>query len=170
MDNVVNVKYLLYYNLCGIFVYNLKNNVMKTTLIIAMVLISLTGKAQGLIYNSIGFEYTPFIQAVCAELEINADIYIITTDEPVNGFVTKNGFGGYIIFVNNNHDEWIRVKSIITHELLHIKDDLEGAWDISEPTSIIKRGQVYYTSDEARQIEKRILSETPKIVRKFRKL
>lgn len=143
---------------------------MKTTLIIAMVLISLIGKAQGLIYNSIGFEYTPFVQAVCAELEINADLYIIATDKPVNGFVTKNGFGGYIIFVNNTSKADEPIRLIIAHELLHISDDLKGVWDIDTPTTIIASSKTKYTSDKAKELEYRVKKESKKIYWKFRKL
>lgn len=143
---------------------------MKTTLIIAMVLISLTGKAQGLIYNSIGFEYTPFVQAVCAELEINADIYILPTDKPVNGFVAKNGFGGYIIFVNNTSKADKPIRFILAHELVHISDDLKGIWDIERHTMVANSYTNKYVCRESEQLEKRVNKEAKKIYWKFRKL
>ena len=143
---------------------------MKTTLIIAMALISLAGQAQGVVYNSIGFQYTPFIQAVCTELEISADIYVVPTDKPVNGFVTKNGFGGYIIFVNNTSEADESIKLIIAHELLHISDDIKGVWDIDTPTTIVANSITRYTSDNARALELRVKKESKKLYWKFRNL
>lgn len=134
-----------------------------------MALVSLTGQAQGVIYNSIGFQYTPFIQAVCTELEISADIYVLPTDKPVNGFVTKNGFGGYIIFVNNTSEADESIKLIIAHELLHISDDIKGVWDIDTPTTIVANS-IRYTSDNARALELRVKEESKKLYWKFRKL
>lgn len=144
---------------------------MKTILtIIAMALVSLVGQAQGVIYNSIGFQYTPFIQAVCNELEINTDIYVLPTNKPVNGFVTKNGFGGYVIFVNNTSEADESIKLIIAHELLHISDDIKGVWDIDIPTTIVANSITRYISDDARAIELRVKKESKKLYWKFRKL
>src|SRR5690554_710694 len=143
---------------------------MKTTLIIAMVLVSLTGQAQGLVYNSIGFQHTPFIYAVCAELEISADIYVLPTDKPVNGFVIKNGFGGYVIFVNNTSTADEPIKLILAHELLHISDDIKGVWDIDTPTTIVANSITRYTSDNARALEFRVKKESRKLYWKYRKL
>lgn len=129
---------------------------MKTALIIIMALVSLVGQAHGVVYNSIGFQYTPFIQAVCTELEISTDIYVLPTDKPVNGFVTKNGFGGYIIFVNNTSEADESIKLIIAHELLHISDDIKVVWDIDTPTTIVANSITRYTSGNARALELRV--------------
>ena len=95
---------------------------------------------------------------------------MVPTNKPVNGFVAKNGFGGYIIFVNNTSEADESIKLIIAHELLHISDDIKGVWNIDTPTTIVANSITKYTSDNARTIELRVKKESKKLYWKFRKL
>lgn len=85
-----------------------------------------------LIYNSIGFRHTPYIQALCTELNIDKNIYVLHTDFPVKGYAVKNGFGGYIICINTKVD-YFELREALAHELCHIKDDILGVWDLENP-------------------------------------
>lgn len=129
----------------------------KILLILAISLTTVMSNGGPLVYNSIGFEYTPFIYAVASELEIEADIYILETDKPVSGMVIKNGFGGYVIFINKSME--VPVKEILAHELIHISDDIKGVWDLSVPTTIVGCS-IKYTSPEAKDVERRVRKES----------
>ena len=144
---------------------------MKKLLIIAfLALIMNSVDAQPVIYNSIGFKHTPYIQALCTELNIDKNIYILHTDLPVKGYAVKNGFGGYIICINMSKVDYFELREVLAHELYHVRDDILGVWDLETPTTIVTPTRNIYVSEEAKQVELRVKKEGKLLSHKLRKI
>lgn len=144
---------------------------MKKLLIIAsLALITNSVDAQPLIYNSIGFRHTPYIQALCTELNIDKNIYILHTDFPVKGYAVKNGFGGYIVCINIFEVDYFELREVLAHELCHVRDDILGVWDLENPTTRVTPTRDMYVSEEAKQVELRIKEEAKLLTRKLRRV
>ena len=141
---------------------------MKTILIITMFATMQIVNSQSIINNSIGFQHTPFVQAVCHELEINETINIFF-DNRINadGFAVKTVFGEYIVFVNSNIDNR-KIKEVLAHELCHIRDDINGIWDLNNSTTKVYKWGYRYVSKETERIERRINEEGKTLAFKYR--
>jgi len=144
---------------------------MKKLLIIAfLALIMNSVDAQPLIYNSIGFRHTPYILALCTELNIDKNIYVLHTDFPVKGYTVKNGFGGYIVCINMSKVDYFELREVLAHELCHVRDDILGVWDLENPTTIVTPTRNMYVSEEAKQVELRVKKEGKLLSHKLRKI
>ena len=130
---------------------------MKKLLILSFIFVQFYAIAQPVVHNSIGFEHTPYIYRICTELDINTDIYIIPTSKDLAGYTVKNGFGGYIIFANLQQTQE-PLKLFLAHELQHISDDINGIWNLDNPTTKIKKYGNRFVSKEAAELEKRVIS------------
>lgn len=97
-----------------------------------LILMSVNLKAQ-LVRSSIGYDYTPYVYAVCNELNINSDITIGFTTLNVQAYTFKKG-NRYFIFVNNSIGPYW---NIIAHELIHVWQDQNNMFDINKGTTII---------------------------------
>lgn len=120
----------------------LKTNRMKKLIIIlAVVFAGLASSAQTLVYNSIGFQYTPMVHEICKELDINTTVYLTYTIKDVKGYVHKAPHA-YIIYVNPSE---INFKDVIAHELVHVWQYETGRLVGHESFYDIKKGR--YTED-----------------------
>ena len=126
--------------------------------------------AQPVIYNYIGFKHTSYIQALCTELSIENTIYVLPTNLPIEGYAVKNGFGGYIIFINTSRVNYFGLRDVLAHELCHVRDDILGVWDLENPTITVTPTRNIYVSEEAKQVELRVKKEGRLLSRKLRKI
>jgi hypothetical protein len=106
---------------------------------------------ENLIYNHVNFRYTPPVQRMMKELGLEGlTINIHRTSKPVRGFISLDGVGGFIVFVNSAEGN---VLETIAHELVHIRQHVDGRWDINNPTVRVTKHGNMYVSPEARAIE-----------------
>ena len=138
---------------------------MKRIISVAALFITLQLNAV-VVYNGVNFKYTPFVQYACAELGItDVDIYLSTTTKKVQAHVNKTGFGAYIIYINVNECE--DYYEVLAHELTHISQDIQGRWNLDNPTVIVSKWGNSYVSDLAREIENEAKASGRKIARSY---
>jgi len=142
-------------------------NTMKKLIVIILLLPIMASSQNNVYYNSIGFEYTPFINNVCKYLGIkDHEIYIEWNKMPkhLHGVSYKTPQGMYVIYINIDSD---RRKEALVHELVHIKQDIDGRWDLRIPTTLMTRqGHKYINGSENIEKEARLLSR--EIIKKIK--
>ena len=116
----------------------------RMILILVIGLFSLTAKASGgekyslpLVYNMADYSYTEYIYAICKDLKIEGNIYLVKTTLPIHGYVEKQKFG-WVIYVSRN-DSYYGIT--IAHEMVHIWQCENGRLDMSKPDYSIKKQQ-----------------------------
>lgn len=141
---------------------------MKRLLIISIMLLFpfFISMSQNLIYNSINFKYTDFVRQCCLEMEISGQkIYITYADMDVVAYIDKTF--AYIIYINSSTKEDVR--DILAHEIVHIKQDIDGRWDIKVPTTKITSFGERYTSTSAKNIEHEAIRVGKKMCKKVKR-
>jgi len=144
---------------------------MKKLFLIILFSVSTIVGAQNLISNKLNFRYTPFIEAVCEELGIDdEEFYVLAVcmEPNIHGYTQKTAHGMYIISININSEE--SIYKTLAHELVHVKQDISGEWDINNPTTIFRGGYYKYISIEAKAIELTTRGCADKLYRKFYRL
>lgn len=96
--------------------------------------------------------FNDYVDFVCDYLGIeNQVIRFGTTDLQVQGCIFAADTNNFVILINKRYCDNIRIA--IAHELTHLKQHINGEWNINEGTNRIVNGECFYVSDKARDIE-----------------
>ena len=109
-----------------------------------------------------------FIHYVCNELGIVDQIITIApTNLKVQALIYMNS--GNIPMILVNSEEVNNLFVALAHELFHLKQHIEGRWDLKKGTTVVRDGDVEYVSELAEEIEKETRNNQYGLWRSFRK-
>lgn len=133
---------------------------MKNLLIALLVLIGLsTISANGQkIVNSTIYNVKEYMEEVAVALELPETTIITVVRIPNKydfpAFVTKIGEGSYCIYITYEK-QYNSLLKILSHEMVHVHQDITGQFDITKGTSRMRYdGVLVYENAAGRKIEK----------------